>query len=243
MWIERTFQSTWGFSAVRPAAAARGWCQVARHMNDPNGIIDASSASPLAPESVAAMGWLRSVRSILLTKATPYRWRRSPELGFFAIALQTNAHNAVQYFGRCEEARGQPQRDWGRTSGTMCWCAERERGTHAHGASKLRPVDEREWPQEGHWESQSKTLPQSAFRMHSTCIPHAFHMHSTCIPHSTCRVRKTDTLIVFYLFVLYSFTCLKTCHFTPCFHVTMNVYFCCYFRYCTWRRHGCAYVC
>jgi len=28
------------------------------------------------------------------------------------------------------------------------------------------------------------------------------------------RVRKTDTFIVFYLFVLHSVTCLKTCHFT-----------------------------
>ena len=31
------------------------------------------------------------------------------------------------------------------------------------------------------------------------------------------RVRKTDTFIVFYLFVLYSVTCLKTCHFTAYF--------------------------
>jgi len=31
------------------------------------------------------------------------------------------------------------------------------------------------------------------------------------------RVRKTDTFIVFYLFVLHSVTCLKTCHFNACF--------------------------
>ena len=31
------------------------------------------------------------------------------------------------------------------------------------------------------------------------------------------RVRKTDTFIVFYLFVLHSVTCLKTCHFGACF--------------------------
>jgi len=31
----------WGFSAVRPAATARGCGQVARQMCDPNGIIDA----------------------------------------------------------------------------------------------------------------------------------------------------------------------------------------------------------
>jgi len=40
------------------------------------------------------------------------------------------------------------------------------------------------------WESQSKTPP---------------------------RVRKTDTFIVFYLFVLHFVTCLKTCHFAACF--------------------------
>jgi len=44
------------------------------------------------------------------------------------------------------------------------------------------------------WESQSKGI---------TISPH--------------RVQKTDTLIVFYLFVLYSVTCLKICHFTACF--------------------------
>ena len=31
------------------------------------------------------------------------------------------------------------------------------------------------------------------------------------------RVRKTDTFIVFYLFVLHFVTCLKTCNFTACF--------------------------
>jgi len=39
---------------VRPAAA-RGWRQVARNMHDPNGIIDARSASPTAPDLVAAI--------------------------------------------------------------------------------------------------------------------------------------------------------------------------------------------
>jgi len=31
------------------------------------------------------------------------------------------------------------------------------------------------------------------------------------------KVRKMDTFIVFYIFVLYSVKCLKTCHFTTCF--------------------------
>jgi len=41
---------------VRPAAAARGWRKVARHVHDSNGIIDARSASPFAPDLVAALG-------------------------------------------------------------------------------------------------------------------------------------------------------------------------------------------
>jgi len=35
------------------------------------------------------------------------------------------------------------------------------------------------------------------------------------------RVWKTDTFIVFHLFVLHSVTCLKTC-----FYDTVNIYFC-----------------
>ena len=42
---------------------------------------------------------------------------------------------------RCKEVRGQPQRDRGRTLGTMCTCEEIERGTHACRASKLGPVE------------------------------------------------------------------------------------------------------
>jgi len=42
---------------------------------------------------------------------------------------------------RCKEVRGKPQRDRGRTSGTMCTCEEIERGTHACRASKLGPVE------------------------------------------------------------------------------------------------------
>jgi len=93
---------------------------------------------------------------------------------------------------RCKDVRGQPQKDRGRTSGTMCTCEEIERGTHAHRASKLGPV-ERWWTSAGNWVSQSKTCDTPP------------------------RVRKTDTFIVFYLFVLFSVTCLKTCDFTACF--------------------------
>ena len=43
-------------------------------------------------------------------------------------------------------------------------------------------------------------------------------------PRPTPRGWKTDTFIVFYLFVLHSVKCLKTCHFTACFYVTMNIF-------------------
>jgi len=38
-------------------------------------------------------------------------------------------------------------------------------------------------------------------------------------PRTPPRVRKTDTFIVFYLFILHSVTCLKTCHFAACFTI------------------------
>ena len=49
---------------------------------------------------------------------------------------------------RCEEVRGQPQRDRGRTSDTVCTSEKMERGTRACKASKLGPV-ERWWTQDG----------------------------------------------------------------------------------------------
>ena len=92
---------------------------------------------------------------------------------------------------RCKEVRGQLQRDHrGRTLGTMCTCEETERGTHAWKASKLGPV-ERWWTQDGKLGITIQDPPP--------------------------RVQKTDTFIVFYLFVLHSVTCLKTCHFAACF--------------------------
>jgi len=54
----------------------------------------------------------------------------------------------VSSSSRCKEVRGQPQRDRGRTLGTMCTCEEIERGTHACRASRLGPV-ERWWTQDG----------------------------------------------------------------------------------------------
>jgi len=91
---------------------------------------------------------------------------------------------------RCKKVRGQLQRDRGRTVGTMCTCEEIEGGTHACRVSKLRPV-EQWWTQDGKLGITIQDPPPP-------------------------RVQKTDTFIVFYLFVLHSVTCLKTCHFTAC---------------------------
>ena len=92
---------------------------------------------------------------------------------------------------RCKEVRGQPQRDQGRTLGTMRMCEEIEKGKHSCRASKLGPV-EQWWTQEGSGN------------------------HNPRLP---LRVWKTDTFIVFHLFVLHVVTCLKTCHFPACFTI------------------------
>ena len=93
-------------------------------------------------------------------------------------------------FSRCKEVQGQPQKDRGRTSGTMCTCEEIERATHAHRTSKQGPV-ELWWTQDGKLGITIQDPPP--------------------------KVWKTDTFVVFCLFVLYSVTCLKTFHFTACF--------------------------
>ena len=69
---------------------------------------------------------------------------------------------------------------------------EIERGTHACKASKLGPA-ERWWTQDGNLGITIQDPPP--------------------------KVRKTDTFIVFYLFVLDSVTCLKICHFAACFTI------------------------
>jgi len=74
----------------------------------------------------------------------------------------------------------------------MCTCEEIEKGTHACKASKLGPVER--------WCTQDRKLritiqdppPESGRRTH---------------------------LLYFYLFVLHSVTCLKTCHFADCFTI------------------------
>jgi len=71
----------------------------------------------------------------------------------------------------------------------MCTCEEMERGTHTHRASKLGPV-ERWWTQDG----KLRITVQDPR-----------------------RIWKTDTFIVFHLFISYSVTFVTTCHLTACF--------------------------
>jgi len=94
---------------MRPVATARGWymntCkwrQVAQRMHDPNGIVDAWSASPLAPDSMAVIGdeglWsLTSSPShcnykYILSHCGPiflYRTVMGAELGQKMVSLET----------------------------------------------------------------------------------------------------------------------------------------------------------
>jgi len=60
---------------------------------------------------------------------------------------------------RCKKVRGQPQRDRGRASDTICTCEEIKRGTHAQERQSWGPSNSGGLRMV-HWESQSKTLPQ-----------------------------------------------------------------------------------
>jgi len=73
-----------GFFAVRHAAVAQDCRQVARHMHDPNGIIDARLASLLAPDLGACIGTAQ-VGVSLVSLFDPL-FKRS-RLHFFDICL------------------------------------------------------------------------------------------------------------------------------------------------------------
>jgi len=75
------------------------------------------------------------------TNASPIMWHRYVKRTIGWLCPSSS---------RCKEpeVRGQLQREWGRTLGTICTCEEIERGTHAFRASKLGPV-ERWWTQDG----------------------------------------------------------------------------------------------
>jgi len=89
---------------------------------------------------------------------------------------------------RCKEVRGQPQRDWGRTLGTMCTCEEIKRGTQSCNASKLGPSND-SGLRMVNWISQSKTTPQSPEDGHVYLI----WLISYCI---LSRVWKLATLLL-----------------------------------------------
>jgi len=77
-------------------------------MHNLHGIIGARSASQLAPDSVAAMG-----KECLCSS-----------LRFFAIALQSKVHNAVQYF--CIGPHFVPKRDIKKVYFNDCFSYETE---------------------------------------------------------------------------------------------------------------------
>jgi len=108
---------------------------------------------------------------------------------------------------RCKEVRGHPQRDRGRTLGTMCTCEEIERGTHACKASKLGPV-ERWWTQDGKLGiTIQDPLPESRRWTHLL-----YFTYSYCI---LSRVWKlaTSLLVLWYYEHLFLFSMIKTaCH-------------------------------
>jgi len=99
------------------------------------------------------------------------------------------AHNRVIVSSRCKEVRGQPQSDRGGTSGTMCTCEKRGRGTHGHRASKLGPV-ERWWTPDGKLGiTIQESSPESGRRPHLLYFTYSFCILS--------RVWKLATLLLF----------------------------------------------
>jgi len=72
-------------------------------------------------------------------------YKKEKKTGSLPIMWQRHAKRTIGWLcpssSRCKEVRGQPQRDRGTTSSTMCTHDEIERGTHAHRASKLGPVE------------------------------------------------------------------------------------------------------
>ena len=126
---------------------------------------------------------------------------------------------------RCKEVRGQPQRDRGRTSGTMCTCEEIERETHAQRASKLGPV-ERWWTQDGKLGiTIQDPPPESGRRTHLLYFTYSFCILSCVWKLATTLLvlRYYGHLFLFSMLILHvtsSRVCLyllNICHFTYTF--------------------------
>ena len=105
---------------------------------------------------------------------------------------------------RCKEVRGQPQRDRGRTSGTVCTCEEMERGTHACKASKLGPVER--------WCTQGKlgiTIqdppPESGRRTYLLCLTCSYCILSRVgkLATSLLVLRHYENLFLFSMLILH----------------------------------------
>jgi len=103
------------------------------------------------------------------------------------------------FSSRCKEVWGQPQRDRGRTSGTMCTCWEIERGTHAYRASKLGPV-ERWWTQDGKLGITIQDPPPESWRRTHFCVIRIAFCHVSEICHFiACFTSLRTSIYVFYI--------------------------------------------
>ena len=84
------------------------------------------------------------VESYFYTKLKKLMYKKEKKTSSSPIMWHRYAKRTIGWLcpssSRCKEVRGQPQRDRGTTSGTMCMLHEIKRGTHAHRASTLGPV-------------------------------------------------------------------------------------------------------
>ena len=126
-------------------------------------------------------------------------------------------------FSRCKELRGQPQRDRGRTLGTVCTCEEIERGTHAYRASKLGPV-ERWWTQDVILAiTIQDPLPESGRRTHLLYFTYLYCILSRVWKLATSLLveRDYEHLFPFSMLILHV-TSSRVCLYS------LNIYYCTY---------------
>jgi len=138
---------------------------------------------------------------------------------------------------RCKEVRGQPQRDRGRTLGTMCTCEEIVRGTHACRASKLGPV-ERWWTQDGKLIITIQDLhPESGRRTHLL-----YFTYSYCILSCVWKLATSLLVLRHYLF-LFSMLILHVTSSQFCLHLLLIYHFTSIFSHAHTEAHTHKHTC
>ena len=123
---------------------------------------------------------------------------------------------------RCKEARGQLQRDRGRTLGTICMCEEIETGTHACKASKLGPV-ERWWTQEGKLGITIQgSPPESGRRTHLLYFTYSYCILSRVskLATSLLVLRYYERLFMFCMLILHVSSLLFCLYLLNIYHFT-----------------------